>query len=81
MPDALTETTRRRLDIQGFECVADAALAPVAFWLRLAFGLCALLAGIGTALASPPVLLLLFPIAPLAAAPPLDRERNAHAVD
>jgi hypothetical protein len=42
MGDKLTRTTRRRLDIEGFEPVDDVALAPVAPWLRLAFGLCAL---------------------------------------
>ena len=64
---SLTETTRRRLDIQGFERVDDRALAEVAPWLRLAFGLCAVLAGVGTAMASPTILLLLVPIAGLAA--------------
>jgi len=67
MGSRLTTTTRRRLDIQGFECVDDAALAPVAPWLRLAFGLCAAMAGVGTAMASPLILLLLVPIAALAA--------------
>ncbi len=63
----MNETTRRRLDIQGFECVGSRALAPVAPWLRLAFGLCAVTAGVGTATASPMILLLLVPIAALAA--------------
>jgi hypothetical protein len=67
----LSPTTRRRLDIQGFECVNDATLAPVAPWLRLAFGLCALLGAIGTVLASPTVLLVLAGIAALAAALPV----------
>jgi hypothetical protein len=67
MSSTVTSTTRRRLDIQGFECVEDEALAPVAAWLRLAFGLCAVMAAVGTALASPLVLLLLAPIAFLAA--------------
>ena len=67
MDSTLTETTRRRLDIQGFERVDDRALAPVAPWLRLAFGLCAVMAAAGTALASPLLLLLLVPIASLAA--------------
>jgi hypothetical protein len=67
MPDKLTRATRRRLDIQGFEQVEDRAIAPVASWLRMAFGLCALMAAIGTALASPLILLLLLPIASLAA--------------
>jgi hypothetical protein len=63
----LTETTRRRLDIQGFERVDDRALGEVAPWLRLAFGLCAVMGGVGTAMASPTVLLVLVPIAGLAA--------------
>jgi len=63
----LSTTTRRRLDIQGFEQVDELALAPVAPWLRMAFGLCALMAGVGTALASPTILSLLVPIAGLAA--------------
>lgn len=71
MPDTLTRITRRRLDIQGFERVDDALLAPVAPWLRMAFGLCALMAALGTALASPLILLLLMPIASLAAISPV----------
>ena len=71
MHSTLTRTTRRRLDIQGFECVEDRTLAPVAPWLRLAFGLCALMAALGTALASPLILLLLLPIASLAAMSPV----------
>jgi hypothetical protein len=68
---AISPTQRRRLDIQGFECVDDATLAPVARWLRLAFGLCTLIAGIGTLLASPAILLALVPIALLAALFPI----------
>lgn len=71
MSNALTETTRRRLDIQGFERVDGATLAKVAPWLRLAFGLCALMAAVGTAMASPRILLLLVPIAALAAVFPV----------
>lgn len=67
MTNALSHTTRRRLDIQGFERVDDRTLAPVARWLRLAFGLCALLAALGIALASPAILLVLAAIAALAA--------------
>lgn len=59
----LTTTTRRRLDIQGFERLENAALAPVAPWLRLAVGLSTVIAGVGTAMASPRILLLLAPIA------------------
>ncbi len=71
MNSALTETTRRRLDIQGLERVDDRALAPVAPWLRLAFGLCAVIAGVGTAMASPTILWSLVPIASLAALLPV----------
>jgi Domain of unknown function (DUF4395) len=67
MSSTLTATTRRLLDIQGFERVDDGALAQVAPWLRLAFGLCAVMAAVGTAMASPMILLLLVPIASLAA--------------
>lgn len=67
----LSPGTRRRLDIQGFERVPDAALIPVVPWLRLAFGLCAVLGAIGTALASRTVLLVLAGIAALAAALPV----------
>jgi len=67
----LTATTRRRLDIQGFDRVEGPLLAPVAPWLRLTFGLCALMAGVGTALASPVILFLLVPIAALAALSPV----------
>jgi fatty acid desaturase len=68
---SLSSTTRRRLEIQGFERVDDAALAAVARWLRLAFALCALLAAVGVALASPAVLLMLAGIALVAAASPV----------
>lgn len=63
----LTEISRRRLDIQGFDSVDDQVLAGVAPWLRLAFGLCALIAGIGTVLASPTILMLMVPVAGSAA--------------
>ena len=71
MRQTLTPRTRRLLDIQGFDAVDVQELAPVAPWLRLAFGLCALLAGAGTILASPTILLVLMPIAALAAASPV----------
>jgi len=67
MRGTLNATTRRRLDIQGFERVDERALAEVAPWLRMAFGLCAVMGGVGTALASPTILYLLVPIAGLAA--------------
>lgn len=71
MSRALGHTMRRRLDIQGLDHVDDAALVPVARWLRLAFGLCAAMAGVGTAMASPLVLWLLVPISALAAVFPV----------
>jgi hypothetical protein len=67
----LTPRTSRLLDIQGFDAVDLQALAPVAPWLRLAFGLCGLLGGVGTALASPIILLVLALVAALAAASPV----------
>src|SRR6266542_6070969 len=67
----LTPRTRRLLDIQGFDTVDAQELAAVAPWLRLAFGLCALLGGVGTVLASPTILLVLMPLAALAAASPV----------
>jgi hypothetical protein len=67
----LSSCTLRRLDIQGFDTVEERALARVAPWLRLAFGFCALLAAVGTALTSPTILLILALIAVLAAALPV----------
>jgi hypothetical protein len=71
MERSLSTRTCRRLDIQGFDAVDRAALAEVAPWLRLAFGLCTVLAAIGTAMASPVILLALAPVAALAAAFPV----------
>lgn len=71
MSRVLTDTMRRRLDIQGFERADERVLASVAPWPRLAFGLCAAMAGVGTAMASPTILLLLVPIASLAAVFPV----------
>jgi hypothetical protein len=67
MGKTLSPTTRRRLDVQGFSDVNDETLAEVAPWLRMAFAMCAVLAGAGTALASPTILWALMPIAALAA--------------
>ncbi len=61
----------RRLDVQGFDAVDADLLAQVAPWLRLAFGLCATLAIVGTALASQPLLLTLAGIAFVAALAPV----------
>ena len=71
MGKTLSATTRRRLNVQGLSDVDDEALAEVAPWLRMAFGLCTLLAGVGTALASPLILWILTPIAALAALLPV----------
>jgi hypothetical protein len=71
MNQILTPRTRRLLDIQGFDTVDAKELAPVAPWVRLAFGLCALLGGVGTILASPTILVVLALIATIAAASPV----------
>ncbi len=67
MGSTLKAKRLHRLDVQGFDTVDEDLLAQVAPWLRLAFGLCAILAIVGTALASTPVLLTLAGIAFLAA--------------
>lgn len=71
MECTLNPRALRRLDIQGFENVEEHRLAEVAPWLRLAFGMCAILAAAGTLAASPVILLVLTPIAALAAASPV----------
>jgi hypothetical protein len=48
MRQTLTPRTRSLLDIQGFDTVDVQELARVVPWLRLAFGLCALLGGMLT---------------------------------
>lgn len=71
---AAGEPPRRRLNVQGFNDVDDDILADVGPWLRMAFGICALLAGAGTALASPMILWVLTAIAALAALFPVHPE-------
>ena len=71
MSKPLSPTMRRRLTIQGWGDVKDETLAETAPWLRLATGLCALLAGTGTVLASPMILLILAPLAALGAVFPV----------
>jgi len=66
MPD-ISPVTRHRLEIQGFVDVDKEHLAETAQWLRLAFGLCTVLAATGTFMASPAILLGLAPIAALGA--------------
>jgi hypothetical protein len=68
MRHALNARTRKRLHIQGLEAVDDVLLAEVAPWLRLAFALCAVLAGTATATASPAGLMVLVVISAWAAA-------------
>jgi len=53
MRQTLRPRTRRLLDIQGFEEVDVHELAPVAPWLRLTFGLCGVVGGMGTLLGRP----------------------------
>ena len=67
---ALSAARRRLLDIQGFDRVDDATLAQTELWLRLAPAICAAIAAIGVALASPPVLWVLAVTAALGAALP-----------
>jgi len=71
MERTLSPRTCRLLDIQGFDTVEQRVLAEVAPWLRLAFTLCTSLAAVGTLTASPVILLLLTPIAALAAVFPV----------
>ena len=71
MPGDLGAKRLYRLDVQGFDRIDENVLARVAPWLRLAFGLCAILAIVGTALASTPILLTLAAIAFLAAVLPV----------
>jgi hypothetical protein len=52
----LSATHRRLLDIQGFEEADDETLARTQHWLRLAPALCGVVALVGIAIASPPVL-------------------------
>jgi hypothetical protein len=67
---ALSATLRHRLDIQGYSCESDATLARTQLWLRMSPALCAAIAGVGTALASPPILWGLMVFAALGAALP-----------
>lgn len=67
MKRTINPVTLHRLDTQGFDCVAEADLAEIAPWLRLAYGFCAGIALVGTALASTLVLGVLAVIAALAA--------------
>jgi len=61
------ETTRWLVELQGFTGIPDRDLKAVDIGLRVGPVFCMLLAGIGTALASPAMLLILAPIAALGA--------------
>lgn len=71
MSRSLDPKQLRRLDIQGFDSVAEERLAAVAPWLRMAFALCAASAIVATALASVPLFLVLAVIAGAAALSPV----------
>ncbi len=61
------ETTRWLVELQGFTGVPDRDLKAIDLGLRVGPVFCMLLAGIGTALASPVMLLALAPLAALGA--------------
>lgn len=61
------ETTRWLVELQGFTGVPDRDLKAIDLGLRVGPVFCMLLAGIGTALASPVMLLALVPLAALGA--------------
>lgn len=63
----ISATNRKRLEIQGFTGMDDEILSEVAPWLRFSPAVCAVLMGLGTALASPLILWALVPIAALGA--------------
>jgi hypothetical protein len=63
----VSAVTRGRLEAQGFVGLDDHALAELGPWLRLAPGLCAAWAAVGTASGSPLVLWALVPLAALGA--------------
>lgn len=62
-----TETTRWLVELQGFSGVPDRDLKSIDIGLRVGPVFCMLLAGIGTAFASPVMLLALVPLAALGA--------------
>jgi hypothetical protein len=64
---AISETTRQRLETQGFTGLDDTRLAEVEPWLRFTPAVCAFLMGVGTALASPAFLWGLATVAALGA--------------
>lgn len=62
---AVSPVTRKRLERQGFVGLDDATLAEAGPWLRFSPGVCTLVMGVGTALASYVILWALVPIAAL----------------
>lgn len=60
---ALSATLRKRLDIQGYDCVDDSTLERTQLWLRFSPALCGVIAVAGVALASPAILWALAAIA------------------
>lgn len=61
----VSETTRKRIEMQGFTGLDDAQLARLAPWLRVGPAVCLLWTAAGTALGSPAVLWALVPFAAL----------------
>jgi hypothetical protein len=55
----ISQTTRKRLETQGFTGLDDATLAEAEPWLRFTPAVCTTLMVLGTALASPAILLTL----------------------
>ncbi len=66
----VSPTTRKRLEIQGYEGFDDSTLGEVGSWLRFSPAICTVIMGLGTVLASPIILWALIPIALLGAALP-----------
>lgn len=54
---------QKRLETQGFVCSQEQEFIAIVPWLRFTYALCAILTGIGTWLASPPLLFTLAIIA------------------
>src|SRR5574341_245051 len=66
----VSETTRRRLEMQGFTGLSNETLAEVGPWLRLAPAICMVWTAVATASASPAMVWALAPLAALGAALP-----------
>ena len=64
---SVSQATRRRLEIQGFEGLDDSTLSEVGGWLRFSTAVCSVLMGLGTALASYVILWAIIPFAFLGA--------------